>query len=415
MRPAIAACLLLLGLGAHAAPDEQALGKSDGYPIQRLGPDFSLMTEQYKVGTFSNMESVFWPRRVATSGKASVLGRRAEPFELKWEYNGASYSLQDFLDRQRITGLLILKNDAIVVERYQYERKAEHHFTSMSMAKTVTGMLVGIALKEGRIVSLDDPAEKYAPALRGSAWGPVSVRNLLRMSSGVKWSDNVSAGGATDIGRLSAETFFQRGRGGASAITWVDDRVEEPGRRFNYSSAEAFALGLVLRGAIGVPLADYLSEKVWKRIGAESDAAWLVDWSGMEAAYCCLNARLRDYGRLGMLMAADGSWEGQEIVPREFMLDATDAERQPEYLKPRKATQFFGYGYQTWLYPFRTRTFQARGLFGQEIVVQPESRIVIVMTSVLKTPNVLSDIFVERNYFVGAVLKALGGKADVYR
>lgn len=401
-------------LDTRAAPDEIALGKNDGYPIQRLGPDFSLMKEEYKVGTFSNMESVFWPRRVP-AGAASPLPRSTTPFDLRYEYEGASYSLQDFLDRQRITGLLILRDGAIVVERYQYDRKPGHRFASQSMAKTVTGMLVGIALKEGRIASLDDPAEKYAPALRGSAWGAVSIRNLLRMSSGAKWSDKVVAGGGTDIARLSSETYFQRAMGGASAITWVKDRVGEPGRRFNYSSGETYALALALRGAIGVPLAEYLSEKVWKPIGAESDAAWLIDWSGMEAGYCCLNATLRDYGRLGMLMAADGSWDGREIVPREFMLDATDAERQPDYLRPRKASQFFGYGYQTWIYPFRTRTFEARGLFGQQLIVQPESRIVIVMTSVNKTPDTASDVFIERNYFTGAVMKALGGKADVYR
>jgi CubicO group peptidase (beta-lactamase class C family) len=102
-------------------------------------------------------------------------------------------------------------------------------------------------------------------------------------------------------------------------------------------------------------------------------------------------------------------------VPRQFMLDATDATRQPDYLKPRKATSFFGYGYQTWLYPYRTRTFQARGLFGQEIIVQPDSKIVVVITSVNRAPETPSDIFVERNFFVGAVLKALGGNADVYR
>jgi CubicO group peptidase (beta-lactamase class C family) len=118
---------------------------------------------------------------------------------------------------------------------------------------------------------------------------------------------------------------------------------------------------------------------------------------------------------LGLLLASDGEVDGKQIVPREFVLDATDPLRQPDHLKPRKATQFFGYGYQTWLYPYRTRTFQARGLFGQEIVVQPSSHVVVVITSALRTPDMPSDIFVERNYFVGAILKALGGQADVYR
>jgi CubicO group peptidase (beta-lactamase class C family) len=184
---------------------------------------------------------------------------------------------------------------------------------------------------------------------------------------------------------------------------------------FNYSSADTFALGLVLRGATGGDLAAYPAEKLWQPLGAESAASWLTDSSGGEAAFCCINARLRDYGRLGLLLAHDGEAGGRQVVPREFLLDATDAGRQPEYLKPRRATPFFGYGYHIWLYPYRTRTFQARGLFGQELIVQPSSRIVVVMTSALRTPDTPSEIFVERSYFVGSILKALGGQADVYR
>ncbi|QJR14283.1 serine hydrolase domain-containing protein [Usitatibacter palustris] len=411
----IAVALAAASHTAHAAPDEIELGKSDGYPFQALVPGFSFTNERTKVGTFSNMEEIFSPRKIAASPASSPLPPHDGSPSLTYSYNGQSYSVDDFLNRQRITGLLILKDGKVVLERYQYDRKPEHRFASMSMAKTVVGLLVGVALKEGKIASLDDAAEKYAPDLKGSAWGPMTLRNLLRMSSGLKWSDKVVAGGATDIGRLSSETFFRRTGGGPSAITWVKDSVAPQGTTFNYSSAETFALALALRGAIGVDLATYFSERIWKVIGAESDASWLTDWSGMESAFCCMNARLRDYGRLGLLLANDGSWNGREVIPRDFLLDATDATRQPDHLKPRRATQFFGYGYQTWIYPYTTRTFQARGLFGQEIIVQPESRIVVVMTSVSRTPETVSEVFVERNYFVGAVLKALGGKADMYR
>jgi CubicO group peptidase (beta-lactamase class C family) len=399
----------------HAAPDEADLGKSDGYPVQVLGSTFSMMNERFKVGTFSNMEKVFSHRTIATSLTPSQLLPYEGSSSFTYSYNGQNYSVDDFLNRQRITGLLILKEGKIVLERYQYDRKPEHRFASMSMAKSVVGLLIGVALKEGKIASMDDPAEKYAPALKGSAWGPISLKNLLRMSSGAKWSDKVIAGAETDIARLTAETYYRRARGGASAITWVKDSVAAQGTQFNYSSAETFALALALRGAIGVDLTAYFSEKIWKVIGAESDASWLTDWSGMESAFCCINARLRDYGRLGLLLANDGMWNAREVIPKDFLLEATDATRQPEYMKPRQATSFFGYGYQTWIYPYTTRTFQARGLFGQEIIVQPDSKIVVVMTSVSRTADTASDVFVERNYFVGAVLKALGGKSDIYR
>lgn len=400
---------------AWGAPDEEILGKDAGYPVQRFGSSFSMFKEEFKVGTFSHMDKVLWPRNVKGAGTPSSLPMGDPLPPISYPYDNKTFSLDDFLSRQRITGLLIIKDGKVALERYQYARQPDMRFSSFSMAKTVVAMLTGIAVRDGFIASLDDRAEKYAPELRGSAWGEVTIRNMLRMSSGVKWSDKVGPGLESDGAKLTAQSFYQRGRGGASAVNWVKDREFEQGTRFNYNSAETFALGVVLKGAIKQDLSNYLSEKIWQPMGAESDAAWLIDWSGLEAGNCCLNARLRDYGRLGMLLANDGSWNGTELVPRDFMLDATDAARQPEYLRPRNASQFFGYGYQTWIYPYRTRTFQARGLFGQELIVQPDSKVVIVMTSVLKSPDATNEIFVERNYFTGAVLKALGGKTDLYQ
>jgi CubicO group peptidase (beta-lactamase class C family) len=406
---------LLIAVPALGAPDEEQLGKAAGYPFQRLASYFSLLTEQYKVGNFTNMERIFWPRGIAGAAQARSLARSSEPFPLRYEYNGNTYTIEDILSRQRITGLLVLKGDTIIYEKYQYDRTAADKFASFSMAKTVVGLLVGIALGEGRIASLEDRAAKYAPGLQGTAYANASIRDLLRMSSGARWSDKVVAGQATDIAELTADTYFRRGTGGASSLRRVRDVAAPPGTMFNYSSADTFALGLVLRGAIGGDLAPYAAEKLWQPLGAESAASWLTDASGAEAAMCCFNARLRDYGRLGLLLADDGEAGGRQVVPREFLLDATDAARQPEYLKPRRATPFFGYGYQVWLYPYRTRTFQARGLFGQELIVQPSSRIVVVMTSAARTPDTPSEISAERGYFVGSILKALGGQADVYR
>jgi CubicO group peptidase (beta-lactamase class C family) len=410
------ALILALAAGlASAAPDEEALGKAQGYPVQSNGPAFSMFKEEFKVGTFSHMDKVFWPRMVKAAAVPSALPAGDPLPALTYPFEGNNYTVEDFLARQRITGLLVIRDGKVVLERYQYERRPEMRLASFSMAKTVIGLLAGIAVRDGLIASLDDPAEKYARELKGSAWGPVTIRNLLRMSSGVKWSDKVAPGLSSDGARLAVESFYQRGRGGASAVSWVKDSDHAQGTHFNYNSAETFALGVVLRAAIKRDLGDYLAEKIWQPMGAEADATWLIDASGLEAGNCCLNARLRDYGRLGVLLANDGLWNGRELVPREFLLDATDAARQPEYLRPRKASPFFGYGYQAWLYPYRTRTFQARGLFGQELIVQPESKVVIVIASALKSADVPNDIFVERNYFTGAVLKALGGKTDLYR
>jgi len=413
---AAAAALVLTWPGpANGAPDEDALGKAQGYPFARLTNGFTLFDEGHKVGNFTNMEAIFWPREIAAAPAPRALTPAREELRITYPYAGRDYTIDDLLARQRIAGLLILKGDTIVFERYQYGRTRRDKFASFSMAKTVTGLLVGIALRDGLIASLDEPARRHAPGLKGTIYGEVSLRNLLRMSSGAQWSDRAAAGQPTQIGNLSADTFFRRGAGGATALREVREAAAPPGAKFNYSSAETFALALALRGAIGTDLATFASERLWKPLGAETAASWLTDSSGMESAFCCINATLRDYGRLGLLLAGDGAYAGKAIVPREYLLDATDASRQPEHLKPRRATPFFGYGYQTWIYPFTTRTFQARGLFGQELIAQPESGVVIVIASVLETPNIPAETLVERNWFVGAVLKALGGKADVYR
>lgn len=414
-RTAAVLALALTTLLARAEPDEQLLGKAQGYPAQRFGPEFSMFREEFKIGTFSQMEKVFWPRTVRASSASALPPHDPLPASFSYTHEGQKLTVDDLLARQRITGLLVLKDGMVVLERYQYERNAAHRFASFSMAKTVVALLVGIAQQEGHIGSLDDSVEKYAPALKDSAWGPVSIRNLLRMSSGVRWNDKVIPGVTTDGARLTGESFYRRGRGGASAVAWVKDTAWPQGSAFNYNSAETFVLGVVLRAAIKQDLAAYLSEKLWQPMGAESDASWLTDNSGLEAGNCCINATLRDYGRLGMLLANDGMWNGRQLVPREFLLDATDPERQPAYLKPRKATPYFGYGYQTWLYPYRTRTFQARGLFGQELIVQPDSKVVVVITSALQGADTPASISTERNTFLGALLTTLGGKADLYR
>jgi CubicO group peptidase (beta-lactamase class C family) len=409
------AVLMSIATSAAAQPDAAELGAGSGYPFAHLDAGFSLFADRYKIGNFTNMERIFWPRRIEAAALPRALSSSAQELQVRYPYGGAQYGVDDLLARQRIMGLLVLKGDTIVLERYQYGRGPGDKFASFSMAKTITGLLVGIALREGAIRSLDDRADAYAPDLRGTVYAGASIRTLLRMSSGARWSDRAVPGADTPIARLTGDTYYRRGAGGSAAISEVREVAAPPDTKFNYSSAETFALGLVLRGAVKRDLATFASRALWQPLGAESAASWLTDASGMEAAFCCINATLRDYGRLGLLLAADGEFRGTSVVPRDYLLDATEASRQPEYLKPRRATPFFGYGYQTWIYPFRTRTFQARGLFGQELIVQPDSGVVIVIASALKTGDIPDDIQIERNYFVGAVLKALGGRADVYR
>ncbi len=251
------------------------------------------------------------------------------------------------------------------------------------MAKTVTSMLVGIAIAEDHIHSVDDPAAAYVPALADTEYGRTSLRHLLQMSSGVRFIEEYS--GKDDITRLFNETVRQAGSGGINAVTPYNLRVAPSGARFYYASVETQVLGLVLRRAVGHPVTEYLQEKIWEPMGAEADATWLIDRTGQEATYCCINAVLRDYARLGLLLAHDGHWRGRQIIPAAWIEDATlvrPGQPQPEATNRYAATN--GYGYQVWILPGERRMFALRGIRGQTIYVDPTSRLVMVHTAVRK-------------------------------
>jgi CubicO group peptidase (beta-lactamase class C family) len=245
------------------------------------------------------------------------------------------------------------------------------------MAKTVVAMLVGIALHEGAIASIDDAAQRYAPDLAGTAYGATSLRDLLAMSSGVRFSELYN--GADDVARLARLSLLGESEGGAATVRPFDQRLRAPGERFQYASAETQVLGLVVRGAAGMPLAQYLSARIWQPMGAEADASWLVDRGGYEAAFTGLNATLRDYGRFGLLLANDGMVEGREVVPAAWVRTATTAAH--EQLAAGRMPGLFGYGYQTWILPGARRQFALRGVRGQFVFVDATARVVLVHTA----------------------------------
>ncbi len=355
---------LFFAAGALAAPDEAALGKAEGYPL--CPPP--VRETRCLVGLVSRFDEIFPARRVARGADARPLKRAAAEPAIRYTYRSQSSGLDDYLSRNRATGLLILKGDTILAERYQYDRKPEHRMTSNSMAKTIVGMLVGVALSEGKVQSLDDRAEKYVAELQGTPYGETPIRHLLTMSSGVRFTETYS-------GTDDAETLLQlslRGGsdGGVATVMPFRTRDRAPGERFHYSSAETQVLGLVLRAATGKPLADYLSEKIWQPMGAEADASWAIDKGGYEVAYIGVNARLRDYARLGMLLANDGARDGRPIIPAGWVRAATTP--PAKQFQPGQANSALGYGYQTWILPGEERQFMLWGLRGRGRVRRPE-------------------------------------------
>ena len=202
---------------------------------------------------------------------------------------------------ERITGVIAVKDGEIILERYAFGRGPDDKWISMSVAKSVTSTLIGAAVKDGLIHSIDDPVVRYIPELKGTAFDGVTIRHLMTMSSGVRWkedyvdltSDIALAGGEEMVGGVPPLVAYAKRL----------DREAKPGTRRKYQTIDADMLGIVLSRALkGRTLADYISEKIWQPFGMEADASWLIDKAGIERGGCCLNITLRDYARLGMFM-----------------------------------------------------------------------------------------------------------------
>lgn len=359
-------------------PDAADYGKGQDYP---RGTRDTFFRVPHLVHGLSHLDELLPARPVAAPPAAAPLRYAARAPAIAYRFNGARKTLKDYLDSNPVTGLLILRGDEIQAEQYQYGRTDRQRFTSFSMAKTITAMLFGIALAEGRIRSIDDPAAAYLPALAGTEYGATPLRHLLTMSSGVEFREEYD--GADDVSKLWRASTAQLGPGGAAAVTPFNKRIRPAGETFYYASAETQVLGLVLTAAIGMPLADYLSDRIWRPMGAEAGASWIVDLAGQESTYCCFNAVLRDYGRLGLLLARDGRGpDGRQLIPADWVKAATTVRPEDAHLAPRKATRYYGYGYQTWIFPGPRRMFAFQGVRGQVIFVDPASQTVLAHTAV---------------------------------
>src|SRR5215469_9440897 len=324
--------------------DADAYGRNEGYPTC-TGMAY-VREDRCRVGALSHFDKLFPARVIAAPKTPSVLMRAADEPSIRYTFAGSTLTLDQYLERQPVTGFLIAKGNTILVERYQYERTDRHRFTSFSMAKTINALLIGIALEEGAIRSIDDLAETYVPGLKGTEYGRTPIKALLQMSSGVLFSE-MYWDTASDIWTLSRLTIQQQPEGSLEAVKRFNTRYAQPGQRFHYSSAETLVLGLVLAGATSRKVSDYAREKLWEPLGAEADASWGVDATGQEVTYAFFNAVLRDWARLGLMLAHDGTWNGKRIVPREWLVASTSIAPEDSHLK--FGLNWSGYGYQIWL------------------------------------------------------------------
>lgn len=224
------------------------------------------------------------------------------------------------------------------------------------------------------------------------------------MASGVKFSEVYD--GKDDLAKFGQLRSTQ---GSIAAIRAFTEREAAAGNRFHYATSETVVLTALLRAVTGTTLSEYLTTRLWQPMGAEGDATWIRTADGLEIGGGSFNATLRDYGRLGMLLANDGAIDGKQILPRDYLIEATDWHRHPVAFSPRKATSYFGYGYQFWLYPGEKRRFALLGVYGQSIMVDPELKLVLVLTAAAKNASVAKEsLAAERDALWRGLVGAYG-------
>ena len=272
-----------------------------------------------------------------------------------------------YMAGQRSAALLVVHDGKLRLERYGLGYDASGRWTSFSVAKSFTSTLVGAALRDGAIKSMDDKVSDYIPEMKGSAYNDVSLRQLLTMTSGVKWNEDY-ADPNSDVARFNGH----KPEDGVDSLVSYMRRLprEVPaGTRWHYSTGETNLVGVLLARAVQKPLATYLSEKIWVPAGMEQQATWILNRSGQEISGCCIQASPRDYARFGLFILGGARVGGQSLVPDGWLAEATSQRTGID--RPDR-----GYGYQWWTYT--DGTFAARGIFGQGIFIDPKRRIVIV-------------------------------------
>jgi len=380
---------------------------------ERAAPNQMETTPENQAATFRNQDQV-WPVRAIRRGNAvrplPPHGRSVA--DVTYEIGGVRLGVDDFMARRRTAGLLVLKHGEIALERYGMGNGPQSRWTSFSTAKSMTATLAGAALHDGAIGSLDDPCEAYAPRLRGSAYEGVTIRNLLRMCSGVAWREDNDADGRSEVYRLG-RAMVSRRPGAILDLMCKLPRAHPQGAVFNYSTGESSVLAAVVAAAVGRPLADYFAERVWGPAGMEADAHWqLESEGGLEMGGLGVSACLRDVGRFGLLVLEEGeAFDGRCVLPPGWR----DLAGQPDCaatgfgrLRPDLPS---GYGYQWWVLPhgptgIHAGAFAAIGACGQYIYVNPAERLIVALHSAWRQPND-NDADLESFALIGAVVRAL--------
>ncbi|MCB1645747.1 MAG: beta-lactamase family protein [Pseudomonadales bacterium] len=362
----LSACTVSMKVDIDSSADAALLGKlQEGMANGSRVEGVLFFSQEERRVAFRNIDKLMPVRTVHAADKPLALPRSLRDLnDLTYEVNGEIYTLSSFLARPEQIGFLVVQNGNILLEHYAPGISDEDVWVSFSVTKSVTSMLIGAAIHDGYIRSVDEPVVDYLPRLRGTGYEHTSIRNVLNMASGVRWNEDYEDR-QSDVARAG-------GANGVSLVSYLAKlpTEHEPGVKFNYNTGETNLAGEILRAAIGNNASEYLQSRIWRPFGMESDANWLLgEPGGGETGGCCISATLRDYARIGMFALSGGVLpDGTRVLPEDWMADSVTP-----------SAGYEGYGYLWWL--LGEGSYSALGIFGQQIFIDPESGLVIAAHS----------------------------------
>ncbi len=368
--PVIAAGALLVALAQPALAQK---------PITNP-PVASILTwtQKQQLERYPAIETVYAVDTIKKGDKVRALPAAATQIDPEIAFNKRASTLDAFMKDNRITGLVAIRNGEVVLEKYALGRKPEDRWTSFSVAKSMTAILMGAAIKDGWIKNVHEPVTRYLPELKGSAYDGVSIRQLISMQTGVKWDENY-ASQQSDVARASTAPFTGGNPVENNPLLKYMAKLPKkttPGEEWAYKTGETDLAGMVLvRALAGKSLAQYASEKIWGPYGMEQDGIWMQDKAGINRGGCCMSMTLRDYGRIGQFMLEGGKIDGKEILAPGWVEESTT-----NHAPPKSRAKGESYGYFWW--PMEGG-YYAVGIYGQGIYVYPEDNLVIAINSAM--------------------------------
>jgi CubicO group peptidase (beta-lactamase class C family) len=374
---AFLAAILISSLYMSAQPSEN-IDVSKMKPGGHLTDDYSFMSQPHSFYYFHNIDKLGFNTDWLKKGDwVYPLLEPTGEWTTEYTYQGSKYSLDEYFKRNFVTGFIVLHDNQIIIEKYFYEADHNSRFVSQSVSKSIVSVLIGAAVEEGAIKNINDPVIKYLPYLSESGYRNVTVKNLLQMSTGVKYSENYddpkSEAALLGSALLTGTPSFK------DYVKSIQPTDTPPGTKFEYQSVNTQVLGLLLEKVTGKRLNEYTQEKLWKKIGTQSDAFYYESNKQPDTcAFACFNATLRDYARIGLMMLNGGKLGEKRVVSSAWVHDSTTPDAP--FLKPAPDGGP-GYGYQWWIPSGDERVYMAQGIYGQCIYVDPARHVVIVQTS----------------------------------